>query len=52
MKNSGDPGFQFLTEEGIAADVIRDLAIEEESDNELDDLQESTIKKKLRKRWH
>jgi hypothetical protein len=34
----GDPGFQFLTEEEIAADVITDSAMEEESDNELDGL--------------
>jgi hypothetical protein len=31
----GDPGFQLLTEEEIAADVIKDFAMEEESDNEL-----------------
>jgi hypothetical protein len=43
--DEGDPGFQLLTE--IAADVIKDSAMEEESDNELDGLQESTIKKKL-----
>jgi hypothetical protein len=34
-------------EEKIAADVIKNSAMEEESDNELDELQESTIKKKL-----
>jgi hypothetical protein len=38
-----DHGFQLLTE-GIAADVIKDSAMEEGSDNEL---QETTIKKKL-----
>jgi hypothetical protein len=36
-------------EEEIAADV-KDSAMEEESDNELDKLQESTIQ--LCKRWH
>jgi hypothetical protein len=36
-----------LTKEAIAADVIKDSAMEEDSDNELDELQESTIKKKL-----
>jgi hypothetical protein len=35
-----------LTEEEIAADVIKDSAMEE-ADNELDELQESTIKEKL-----
>jgi hypothetical protein len=45
--DEGDPGFQLLTEEEIAADVIKDSAVEEKSDNELDELQESTIKKKL-----
>jgi hypothetical protein len=44
--DEGDPGFQLLTVEEIAADVIKDSAMEEESDNELDELQESTIKKK------
>jgi hypothetical protein len=33
--------------EKISADVIKDSAIEEESYNELDELQESIIKKKL-----
>jgi hypothetical protein len=42
----GDPGVQLLAEEEIAADVIKGSAMEEESDNELDELQESTIKKK------
>jgi hypothetical protein len=37
--DEGDPGFQLLTEEEIAADVIKDSAMEEESDNELDELQ-------------
>jgi hypothetical protein len=45
--DEGDPGFQLLTEEEIAADVIKDSGMEEESDNELDELQEPTIKKKL-----
>jgi hypothetical protein len=36
-----------LTEEEIATDVIEESAVEEESDNELDELQEFTIKKKL-----
>jgi hypothetical protein len=39
--DEGDPGFQLLTEQEIAADVIKDSAVEEESDNELDKLQES-----------
>jgi hypothetical protein len=39
--DEGDPGFQLLTEEETAADVIKDSAVEE-----LDELQESTIKKK------
>jgi hypothetical protein len=42
--DEGDPGFWLLT---IAADIIKESAMEEESDNELDELQESTIKKKL-----
>jgi hypothetical protein len=45
--DEGDPGFQLLTAEEIAADVIKDSAMKEESDNEVDELQESTIKKKL-----
>jgi hypothetical protein len=39
--DEGDTGFQLLTEEEISADVIMDSAMEEESDNELDELQES-----------
>jgi hypothetical protein len=39
--SEGNPGFQLLTEEDISADVIKDSAMEEESDNELDELQES-----------
>jgi hypothetical protein len=35
-----DPGFQLLTEEEIAGDVIKDSVVEEESDNELNELQE------------
>jgi hypothetical protein len=34
--DEGDTRFQLLTEEGIAADVIKDSAMEEGSDNELD----------------
>jgi hypothetical protein len=34
--DEGDPALQLLTE-----DVIKDSAVEEESDNELDELQES-----------
>jgi transposase len=45
--DEGDPGFQQPTGGELAADVIKDSAIKEESDNELDRLQESTIKKKL-----
>jgi hypothetical protein len=44
--DEGEPGFQLLTEEEIVADVIKDSAMEEESDNEPDGLQES-IKKKF-----
>jgi hypothetical protein len=36
--DEGNPGFQLLTEEEIAADVINDSGMEEESDNELDEL--------------
>jgi hypothetical protein len=43
----GDPGFQLLTEEEIAADVNKDSAMEEEPDNELDVIHESTVKKEL-----
>jgi hypothetical protein len=45
--DEGDPGFHLLTEEEIVADVIKDSAMEEESDNEPHELQESTVKKKL-----
>jgi hypothetical protein len=31
--DEGDPGFQFLTEEEIALDVIKDSAMEEESNS-------------------
>jgi chlorite dismutase len=41
-----NPAFQLLTEEEITADVIKDSAMEEESDYEAD-VQESKIKKKL-----
>jgi hypothetical protein len=37
--DEGDPGFQLLREEEIAAGVIKDFAMEDESDNELDELQ-------------
>ena len=43
----GDPGIQHLTEDEIPAHVIKASAMEEGSDNELDEPQESTIKKKL-----
>jgi hypothetical protein len=42
-----DPGFLHLTEEEIATGSVKSSAMEEGSDNELDDLQEPTIKKKL-----
>jgi hypothetical protein len=45
--DEGNPGFQLLTEEKIAADVSKDYSMEEESNNELDELQESTIKNEL-----
>lgn len=45
--DEGDPGCQHPIKEEIAADVSKDSAMEEESDNELDELQESAIKKKL-----
>jgi hypothetical protein len=45
--DEGDSGFQLLTEEEIAADVIKDSAMTEKSDNKLDELKEFTIKKKL-----
>jgi hypothetical protein len=45
--DEGDAGFWLLTDKEIAADVIKNSAMEEESDNELDELQGSTIKKKL-----
>jgi hypothetical protein len=37
----GDLGFQLPTEEEMAADVIKDSATDEGSDNEQDELQES-----------
>jgi hypothetical protein len=40
----GDPGCQLLTEEEIAADVIKDSVMEQESGNEL---QETAIEKEL-----
>jgi hypothetical protein len=45
--DEGDPGFLHLTEEEIATGVVKASAMEEGSDNELDELQEPTIKKKL-----
>jgi hypothetical protein len=45
--NEGNPGVQQLTKDDIVADVIKDSAMEDESDNELDELQEFTIRKKL-----
>jgi hypothetical protein len=36
--DKGDSGFQLLTEEEIAANVIKDSDMEAESDNELDAL--------------
>jgi hypothetical protein len=45
--DEGDPRFQLLTKEEIAADIMKDSAMKERSDNELDELQEPTIKKKL-----
>jgi len=42
-----DPGFLHLTEEEIAAGVVKASAMEEGSDNEIDEPQEPTIKKKL-----
>jgi hypothetical protein len=43
-----DPGFQHLTEEEIAADIVTASAMEEGPDNELDNPHESPIKKKFR----
>jgi hypothetical protein len=43
----GDPGFQYLNEEEIAVDAIKDSAMKEQSDNELDGPNESTFTKKL-----
>jgi hypothetical protein len=45
--DEGDPEFQQLTEEEIASSVVVASALEEGSDNELNDPQECTIKKKL-----
>jgi hypothetical protein len=39
--NEGDLGFQFVTEEETAADVIKNFVLEEESQCALDELQES-----------
>jgi hypothetical protein len=43
----GNPLFLHLTEEEIATGVVNASAMEEGSDNELDELQERTVKKKL-----
>jgi hypothetical protein len=43
----GDPGFLHLTEEETATGDVKASAMEEGSDNELDELQEPTVKKKL-----
>ena len=43
----GDPWFLHLTKEEIATGVVKASAMEEGSDNELNELQEHTIKKKL-----
>jgi hypothetical protein len=45
--DEGEPGFQHPIKEKIAADVSKDSAMEEGSDNELDELEKFTIKKKL-----
>jgi len=45
-KDEGDPEFQQLTEEKIASSVMAS-ALEEGSDNELNEPHEFTIKKKL-----
>jgi hypothetical protein len=37
--DEGKLGFQLLTEEEIFADVMKDSAMEEESDTELDEMQ-------------
>jgi hypothetical protein len=41
--DEADLGFQFLTEERIAVDVIKDSAMEEGSDSELGEVQEYII---------
>jgi len=43
----GDPGFLHLAEEQIPTGVVKASAMKGGSDNELDKLQEPTIKKKL-----
>ena len=43
----GDPGFLHLTEEEITTGDVKASAVEEGSDNELDELQEPITKKKL-----
>jgi hypothetical protein len=45
--DEGDPEFQQLTEEEFALFVVKASALEEGSDNELNEPQESTIQKKL-----
>jgi len=41
------PGFQHQTEDEIAVNVVKACAMEEESDNEVDEPQECKIMKKL-----
>jgi hypothetical protein len=43
----GDPEFQHLAGEEVAADVVKASVMEEGSDNELGEWQESAIKRKL-----
>lgn len=45
--DGGHPVLQHLTEEEIFADVVKASAVEEGSDIELDEAQESAVKKKL-----
>jgi hypothetical protein len=42
-----DPGVQDMTEEEISANVVKTCAVEEGSDNEINEPQESTIKERL-----
>jgi hypothetical protein len=45
--DEGGPEFQQLAEEEFASSVVKASALEEGSDNELNEPQESTIQKKL-----